>query len=295
MEEVLGIKGVKGKLPCGVGFVIIPKNLDIEEYKKDVYLSGRISIYGGYGHPNFYNILIDRDTLQRIKFPKDSSSFGSPVVWINIPKHDEPVVIASLKYDEEFFELSENRRRFTLTDKTKSLDFDLDAKKGKISLSGNGGKGKMEFDINISNDFENAIFRVNIEGETLIRSSKRIIAISEEKIEIGVSNKSGILKNKVSLKSEGETLRIEDQYGNSISVDEDRINFKSKEIINGEGNEKAVLGDTLKSILDRYDEALGRMTVPTALGPSGTRINEVEFKSIKEDFEKILSKLVKLD
>lgn len=300
-EEILGIKGIpSSNLPCGVGFVIIPNNVDIKSYKEDVYRSGRVSIYGGYGHSNFYNILIDREVLQRIVFPTETGKMGSPVVWINLPKHNEPIIIASLKYDEDFKSLSEFRSRTTRGTEGNLVDLDLDGKRGKASLNivgNNNSKGELEITINSVNN--NGLLKLIVNGKILEKSSDAVIRISEKQMVNSVVNKKGIMVSKLELNSEApERFYFEDEFGNKITSSEDQFNVradKSKKINFGDGKEPLVLAQTLKDILDEYDDALDKLTVPTAFGPSGTRINKTEFKAVRDKFETFFSQLTNSD
>lgn len=300
-EEVLGVKGFEAEnLPCGVGFVIIPPGIDRETYIKDVYSTGRISINGGQQHSNFYDILIDREVLQRIRFPEMEGKLGTPVVWINLPKHNEPIVIACLKFDGEFYSLSEFRTRTTHSKDGNSVDFDLDGKKGKITINVNGNKSsKGEIEVNINSINNDAIYTLFVNGQIRQKSTGDTIRLSEKRIADVAVNKSGIVVAKLEIKS-GETNRLEyaDDFKNKITTSEDKINFradKSKKIDFGDGSEPLVLAKTLKGILDEYDDALSKLTVPTAFGPSGTRINGEEFKAVRDKFEEFFSKLTNSD
>jgi hypothetical protein len=300
-ETTLGIKGIKGEnQPCGVGFVIIPKNIDVELYKKDVYDSGRISIYGGYGNSYFHNVLIDREVLQRIVFPKKVGEYGSPVVWLNIPKHNEPIVVACLKYDEDFHSLGEFRARTTRGNAGNLVDFDMDGKKGKVTLNIVGNQNSNgELEININSIKGKGLLKLLVNGKILEKSTDNIIRISENMLANMVVDKEGVVKAKIELNSEKEyRLEYEDEFQNKIVATEEKFNFradKSKKIDFGDGKEPLVLAKTLKSLLDEYDDALAKMTVPTAFGPSGTRINDAEFKAVREKFETFFSQLTNSD
>lgn len=302
-DEILGIKGISAdNQNAGVGFVIIPKHVDIETYKEDVYRSGRISIYGGYGHSNFNNILIDREVLQRIKFPKNSEEKGSAVVWLNIPYHNEPIVIACLKYDEDFHSISENRKRDTKSEGGNMVDWDIDGKnaKAKLQITANE-KNNGEYEINITSAKHNGRFKILVDGEILQKSSGKIIRISENIIGDAVTDIKGVVRGKIELnpnKDSEHILSFEDDYGNKITSKKDEFNIRadqSSKINLGDGKEPVVLAKTLKSILDEYDDALAKMTVPTAFGPSGTRINDSEFRAVRKKFEEFFSKLTNSD
>lgn len=300
-NNILGVGGLEASnLNAGVGFVIIPNGVDIKTYKEDVYRSGRISIYGGYGHSNFYNILIDSEALQKVKFPERVGDMGTPVVWINIPKHNEPIVVASLKYDEDFYSVSEFRNRITRGNDGIMTDFDMDGKNGKIRLNVTGNQNKSgEYEINVSGPNSNSTYKLNVDGKVLEKSSDEIIRLSEKRIINVATKKDGITAVKLEINSEDEKrLDYQDDFGNSIESYEDKLNIRannSSKIDFGDGSEKAVLGNTLLNLLTKYDQAFEKMTVNTAFGPSSTRINNAEFLSIRSEFETILSKLVNLD
>lgn len=300
MEDFLGIRGLEGNLECGVGFIIIPENVDIEQYKKDAYQSGRISINGGYGHSNFYNILVDREVLQRIKFPDKSGKMGTPVVWLNIPKHNEPIVIACLKYDEDYFSLSENRRRMTVTHKGNMVDVDLDAKNGKIKISGHGKNKRMTMDIDLADTDGDAVFKINVDGEILMRALKRIVLIGQNSLEMAVTDKPGVVKARIKMSpnEDEDQFEYKDANNNSLSINKDRIELRadnSSKINLGSGKEAVVLGNTLLSIMQRLDNADAQATYPTPFGPTGTRLNQASYTAIRADFQTFLSKLSNTD
>lgn len=305
-DETLGIKGIPtGNLSANVGFIIIPKELDIDEYKADVYRSGRVSIYGGLGYGDFHNISVDREVLQRIKFPERAGSYGSPVVWINIPKHNEPVVIACLKYDDEFHILSEQRFSVTRGMNGGLVDLDLDGKNSKIRIGVSSTSPDKEaiLEINLTSKNDNSKFRININGEVIMNASGRIIHISEDKIETVVSDKTGKNVARMIMNSDQDTegakrFLYEDEYKNAVYVTKDSIQIKaddSKLIKFGEGEEPIVKGTTLKAHMDELIAAISTLTVSTAFGSSGTPINTPQFTSIQAKFEMFLSKLVKSD
>lgn len=305
IDEQIGIQGVPtGNLSAGVGYIIIPKDVDVKLYKKDVYRSGRVSIYGGYGYGDFHNVPVDREVLQRIKFPDKAGKYGTPVVWVNIPKHNEPIIIATLKYDDEFHSLSEHRVRFTKSVDGKLVDVDFDALLSKVSIgiSSTDANKPAVFEVNLTSKNDDSKFKLNVNGEVTLHSSGRTVIISEDKIETVVSNTEGKNVARVVLDSNKEdgTKRFtyEDEFKNAVYVSKDEFQIKaddSSKIKFGEGKEPMVLGNTMKSQLDDIISAMQKLTVPTAFGPSGTPINIAEFLSVQQQFSKFLSKLTNTD
>jgi hypothetical protein len=303
--EKIGIQGVpSGNLPAGVGFIIIPKNVDMDEYKADVYRTGRVSIAGGYGYGDFHNVLVDREVLQRIKFPDRPGMNGSAVVWLNIPKHNEPVIVACLKYEDEYHSIGEQRVRFTRGMNDNLVDLDLDGKTGKITITATAlsKDTASEVEVVLNSKNNDSKFKLRVNGDVLINASGRIVNISDKTIETAVCKLDGTVVARTVLngnKEEGtDRFLYEDEFNNSIHINEDNIQIKaddSSKINFGEGGEPLVKGNTIKGHLEEIVDALGRLTVPTAFGPSGTPINISEFIAVKEKFDSFLSQLTNTD
>ena len=96
-----------------------------------------------------------------------------------------------------------------------------------------------------------------------------------------------------------ETIRITHKVGAKIEIDKDGnirvFNADGKTLYIGlNANEAAVLGDTLKGLLDELFDALAALTVGTGTGPSTVPINLAQFQSIKARLQRILSQTVKV-
>lgn len=104
----------------------------------------------------------------------------------------------------------------------------------------------------------------------------------------------------VFVEDEGSTeVRLKHANGASIVIDHDGnmtiSNVGSKKVTVGSGsNENAVLGDTLKSLLEQTLDAVSQITVPTGTGPSGPPLNVAVFQQIKGRLQQALSGTVKV-
>lgn len=299
-NDILGTRGIIGENPTsGIGFVIIPPGVDSKIYKEDCFSSNTVSITGfDFGH--IHNVPVDKEVMQRLEFPSKIGEMGSPVVFVNIPKHNIPIIVACLKNEKDVFKTHERKIRKTKTSGNKVVDIDMDADDAKISLSVTGDSlipSIIEFLVKGSNSKN--YLKVEVDGTTFIKSKDRILMISNSMHELVVLNKKGIVTGKFKLSSElEERLFYEDEFKNKISISKDKINIradKSKKIEFGEGKEDIALAETLISKLKDYDKALSNLRVPTAFGPSGTRLNSPEFASVIKTLEEIRSKLIKSD
>ena len=100
-------------------------------------------------------------------------------------------------------------------------------------------------------------------------------------------------------KSGEKELRLKHSGGAVVRIDKDGnieiTNSSGKTVYVGNGaSEAAVLGDTLKGLLDELIDALAALTVPTGVGPSGTPVNIAQFQAIKARWRTFLSATVKV-
>ena len=244
------MNGIYGNAECGVGFVIIPDGVDPEIYKANVFRTGRISIFGGYGHSNFYDILIDSEALQEIVFPTHNSKYGTPVVWLNIPHHNQPIVIGTLTYDEQPNNAKEFCKKITRRYKESLVNFEMDAKEGRINISVNSKEKKAKFEIMVNSKNDDSEFIIKIGGKTIIHSTDKIIAISQTSIETVVTDIKGKVLAKTRISSKGtERFLYEDEYKNKITATSEGLeaNYKNRTItINDSGITIEALNDDIE-------------------------------------------------
>lgn len=306
-DETIGIKGTKNSmLPAGVGAIIIPKDTDPNEYIQDVMVSGRVSIWGGVGYGNFHNVPVDREVLQRLKFPKQIGEYGSPVVWINVPKHNSPVVISCLKYDDDFYQLEENQKRTTRYNERGSMvDFDMNPNNNQITLMLKGSDElPTEMSFKVIGVDNNGKFIVESNGDCLFRSGKRFVIISDNTVEIAVSGADDLIKSRLVLNSQIDSndtktnrLLYEDDSGNKIQLSSEKIQIEaqdSSKVIFGADDdnlEPMVKGKTVVDKLEKIIDAINKLTVNTAFGPSSVPTNTSEFTAVKQELNDILSEL----
>lgn len=309
-REKLETKGVKsGSENVGIGFVIIPKLVDVKTFIQDALGRGRISINGGYGFGDFHDVPVDREVLQRIVFPKKSGEYGSPVVWLKVPKHESPIVISCLKYDDDFYEIKKNGKRITRNSDSGNLaDIDIDPESSRITINLLSKDDNIDPEIIIKTKSKEGNERGRIVLQTgkefIVESDGRIVNIAEDTLEMATVGKDGRVNSRLILNSKKDSdeqkvdrFLFQDDNENEIRANSERIQIKapkSKRIVfgeDGDNTEPLIKGNKLVDTLKDLIDAINKITVPTAFGPSGTPNNAVEFESIKNNLDSILSKI----
>lgn len=298
-KTISTIEVPSGNLSAGIGYIIIPDNdaIDRDEFVEDCLRTKRVSIYGGLGYGTIHDVSIDESVLQRITFPKVKGERSTPIVWLNIPVFNKPVVIAALRYDNDFSSLEELERNFNLHHLNKHIDVSFRAKEASCDISIKGdAEVPAKLNLNVTNENKTSEVNVFVKGNTKIHSTESLILQSDKKIDLKIIDKENV--EKCSIVYEDKVgLIYKDEFKNEIILNDSNIQIKSgkKKIVLQEGKEPIILGDTLKTTLEQILDGIAALTVGTVFGPSSTPINSAVFTGIKQKLDTILSKVSSTD
>lgn len=289
------------KYSAGLGYVIIPSNVDRAAYIQKCLRTGLIGIVTESGGI-IWNVQCNKSDLNNIEFPEvasvnDRNSLGSAIVWLNIPKQDNPVVVAVVDRFDQGNDLVEHQFKWFRTFGS-----------GHVEISGRGDTGELDIlaiqekagskinitSTSVANDAEVNIFakgKVSVDavGDVSISATKSIAMLVQD---LSIDDKVTELKY-----VKGTGLTYVDEFENSIKIDKDVTQIKAtKSVMLGEGKESMVLGETLESFLSDLCDQIKSITVPTAFGPSGTPINATAISQlVQQSLEKIKSTYSKTD
>lgn len=292
-------------LPAGIGYIIIPKETDRQLYIDDCFRTHKITFWAGYGQQIFSNVLVDEDTIQKVIFPEDETSYGSPIVWLSIPTQAQPVVIACLKFQNDYYLLEEQSKRITKTFEDTSIDVNIKAQKGTFDVNIVGGLKTAKMNLNVINDNEDSEINIFVKGKAKIHSTKGTTIISDNFCEIKVideNNKNlGIIRYE---KAKG--LSYSDEFGNEYELNKDHIRFKPNIVFEiGASGEWMLKGETTQTELlntQNFLTTLKQMlavpvTEPGNGAPSAFQIalNSALSSLSVGDFNQVLSKLSKTE
>lgn len=276
-NENIGISGIDtGIGSAGVGFVVVPEDIDREQYIKDCYRTNTLTINGGRGYGFLSGVHADINVMQNISFPDDEDNRGTAVVWVRDSISQLPVIVGVLRKQDDYYSLAENQFRLQRGSDGRSVEIFIDANTSSVTLSIIGDeKEPSDFNVNVSSVNKDSVISISCDNEMNLFSEKKVNVISNGEVNVKITEK-------------GETLT-------SAYFDKEKVQIKSKQIIHSEGGEPMVLGDTLVGLLGDLISAITAITVPTPMGTSGNPLNLAEFNVIKNKLEKTLSKTSKLD
>lgn len=256
MEELL--KLIASKVWCGIGFVIVPPDVEREQYIDTCFASETISIYPEIGGTSFNRVPLSQEALQQVEFPDEDKKFGSQVVYLFHPTTKNPIIIAVLSKRNEL--VGVQHKQFKL--------FKSDGE-NVVSIIGDGKRGNLLVTVK-STETKGGQILIN-----LIQSG------GSGKFALQVQGDISLMANHFELKN--KTTKILSKEKISLGV---------------EGYEPAVLGQSLcDEILKPLFSALKQIKVATAMGPSGTPLPDFLQKVIELEnkLDTILSEKVEIE
>lgn len=135
----IGLAG-RGAL-AGIGYVVLPIDLDRDKYIKRCLRRSKVSIVDDNG-AFIHNVYIDNSSLNKVVFPEDINGTGSAVFWVNVPVRNETVIVSVFNKQDESSDLKEHQfkiRRFT---ESSLAQISGNGDTGDVHVIANGDSGK---------------------------------------------------------------------------------------------------------------------------------------------------------
>lgn len=209
---------------AGVGYVVIPPSITPEEYIEDCYRTNTITIWGGRGYGFFNGIHVTDQAMQDIQFPIDGedNKRGSAVVWIKDDNSQLPVVIATIRQQDDFFPLEQNQFRLNrCIDDKRSIEVFVDAKTASMFVNIIGDNEEAaDFNIKVVSENKDSIINVYSDNEIDVSGESLVKVHAADEVRLYV-DKKGITQTKITCKvDEGKSSVIQKKI-DLVVTDED--------------------------------------------------------------------------
>lgn len=294
-EDVLGIRNLDtGIGSAGVGFVVVPSEVDREQYINDCYRTNTLTINGGKGYGYFSGVHADINVMQNIKFPTDETNRGTPVVWVKDAVSQLPVIIGVLRKQNEYYSLAENQYRVGRGMETRNVEVFIDGTTTALQVTLLGDKDEpANVDIKITSENKDSVFNMFCDNEINIISEKTINITANQKASLNITERG---KDKATFVYElGKGFAYKDEFENEIIAKDGEVDIISKKINHNSGKEPMVLGETLASLLDEFLKAVQAITVISPVGQTSVPVNIADFTAIQVKLDTIKSKISNLE
>jgi len=234
VEKYVSTRVVGYRNSAGIGYVVIPPDIDRTKYIDESLKSGKLSLLledGGVVE----NCIVSKNILNDIEFPKDYNNLGSMVAWVNKPKQNTPIIVSVLQKANEVNDLSENQMVFRRNMGSNSAEVSLFGKLGSVLINAKGSTGKSgRIDIVCENTDNTAQVNLIVKGNVKVKTSDTIVLETNNSFEVKVDE-----FNKIRLEKNNGFL-LEDSFGNEILSQEKGFSIRNKN-----ANLKNIINDLL--------------------------------------------------
>ena len=241
----------------GIGYVALPIDVDRDTFVQQCLDLNTISMVT----ENFEfinNVPVDAEKMQYLRFPTDPTLIGSTVVWINIPKHNFPVIIAVLNPKDQATKITDlnsyNLTRRNPVNQSVGASFKILGEKGKMMITTEGESGgESIFSVKVYNNDMKGLHQTYIQGTKETEVEDTIVYKVVNAFEITIQDQTSEDTPTIIKYVRNSGFTYSDQYGNEISIVDGKIKQVSKAFLltDNESNEEPVtLGDKAKDALD---------------------------------------------
>jgi len=274
-----GVPGIRAS--AGIGYIVVPTDAgsDPETYRKMCIQKQTVSLISEFERID--NVRIPKHILVDLVFPEfDSNSkiqkVGSAIVWVNIPKWNQPVAVGVLTKDSELTSILPDSFSIKKETKNSNIEISGNANEGLLVLTVDAKSSlKNKLLINVLNSEEQGELDVNVNGNILTEAIRtQIKSLDELNI---------IIKNDVE-DSESETLinysrgigfSYSDEFGNVITIDKDgKFDIRNKDY-------------SLKGLFNDIITEVSNITTQTSIGVQPA-LNKTQIINLKNKVTKIL-------
>lgn len=299
MKQTKRISGYLRRQPNGVGYVVIPTDVDREDFIKNCKRRKQVSILTE-DMELIHNVRITNEAMNNVVFPERARVTGTPVIWSHIPPHSIPIITGTLDFGDSYPEdIDENSYSISKKNGKNFAKIKINAKKSSISLSTNSDDEdiKSMLDIKILSANNDAKMDVLIQGKTNFESSEEFNLKTNKLFEIVIQDKDDKkIKTTINYKL-GTGLTIEDEFNNKIQTNNEKnIIISNKD--NGE-IQFTVLGKTNEEVLndinDNLTDLINKMLIQlTTDGVILTGLGLTGFATLAAQLPEILIELNKI-
>ena len=222
----IGTLSTKKRPSTGIGWIIIPSDIDREEYIRRVYSTGYCMIISDFNDP-IRDVAVPEHLIRNIKFPVLAEERGSLVSWMSIAKSDQVILMGILQAPAG----SSPYKEGTTIDEVDSADtriskvLSIKDKSYTISIisdeSGEGG-----FEVKAQGGDKTTSMAFNIDGTASIKSDDKLTIFAENEITVKMASKEDEIST-LSMTKEG-VLAYLDRYGNSLQIGENGWTYEDE-------------------------------------------------------------------
>lgn len=278
------------RYPIGSGYVIIPSDVNREDYIKFAYQTGRVIIVEDFGNI-IKDVLVPIHIIRDIVFPTSPNQRGSLVSWHNIPVTNQVIVTGVLLKPGEMYPYTETEKvenigdPITISSNTSNPSHVISV----VNPNGNIVDDSSRVKLSVTSEEGNAYVQSDSRAISKVYGEKMAEIDSEDALRLNVGSQEGEV-SRLEINKDG-SFNYTDRNGNFIRIStEGEMTIRGSSINIGSGAEQsAVLGDNLVTLLNTLIRGV------LLINPSTAAANIPDITQAQTLVNNITSNLVKVE
>lgn len=191
---------INSKARIGLGFVIVPTDVDRDSYIVNCFLKETVSFTPEDGGLAFHNAKLVNGLIQDIVFPTEENIFGSTILYLVHPVYRYPIVFGLLDRKEETKLLEWGQFKFSKSYKGAECTILGNGSRGSLLVKVKGNsKYNGRLNVQVIDSENQGKLDLEVQGNLSIVTS--LISILNKDFEIVTSNSLKCTNNTTSLKT----------------------------------------------------------------------------------------------
>lgn len=222
------IEIINSKARIGIGFVIVPSDIDREAYIINCFLKETVSFTPEDGGLAFHNAKLINGLIQDIVFPTEENIFGSTILYLVHPVYRYPIVFGLLDRKEETKLLEWGQFKSSKSYKGAECSILGNGKRGSLLVKVKGNSqynGKLS--IQIIDSENQGTLDLEVQGSLSVIAS--LISILNKDLEIVSSNSLKCINNVTNFRTLNFNIECieerEDAFKDAVSDDLEKGSF----------------------------------------------------------------------
>lgn len=160
--------------PVDYGYIIVPTNVDRDDYVTTCYRRERVTIVGDNGQGIIKDCYISRTAIREINFPIDDTEMGDAVAYIVNSFNNKPIIVGRISKESESQILEEGEFRLEKSYKNSKVSVTGKSKTGDLLIDVENNDGTGALIINVSGKEDGSSLNINVKGSAKIYADDEI-------------------------------------------------------------------------------------------------------------------------
>lgn len=222
----------------GIGWIVVPDPAVREDYIRDCYRTGTVTMHGGQGYGFFEGVRCPNHVMQELQWPTDENERGTTVVWIRDAMTQLPVIVAWVRLDGDYYQMGENQYHLKRSFGDNIVDIFIDGNTSTMQVNVTGTEEyPAKMNIKLSSEDKSSVFTLSSDNKIQLVAEQKAEIISYDEIQLTVKDGNEV-KGSFTYK-QGTGFTFSDENGNKVETKDGSFNIDGNPLVQVNGGKNA--------------------------------------------------------